>query len=129
MVKEKSNFGGFHTPDIVVQVVEHHDPTLNVHTVQTTGAKTTTADTTYFTDGSVAKNVINGREAESKAFWDGPTLVIRTNTKDNKNENVVMEDRWEISEDGLTLTRTSHIETDTGQVDMKLVSIKEKING
>ncbi len=129
MVKDKSDFGGFAIPDLVVQVVDHHDPTLNVHTVETIGSKTTTADVSYFTDGSITNNVINGRAAESKAFWDGPALMIRTTEKDSKGEDVVIEDRWELSEDGQTLTRTSHITTPKGQVDMKLVSTKEKVQG
>ncbi|MGA8030279.1 MAG: hypothetical protein WB992_24310 [Bryobacteraceae bacterium] len=129
MVKDKSDFGGFHIPDLVVQVVDHRDPTMNVHTIETVGNKTTTADVSYFTEGSVAKNVINGHDAESKAFWDGNTLVIRTDMKDSKNEDVVMEERWELSEDAQTLTRTSHITTRKGQVDMKLVSVKEKAGG
>src|ERR1700757_3712781 len=78
MVKEESDFGGFTMPDIVVRVIDQHDPTMNVHTVQTTGQKTTTNDVTYMTDGSVANNVINGRDAASKAFWDGNALVIRS---------------------------------------------------
>lgn len=127
MVKDKSDFGGFAVPDLVVQVVDHHDPTMNIHTVETIGGKTKSADVSYFTDGSITNNVINGRNAESKGFWDGPALVIRTNEKDSKDEEVVIEDRWELSEDGQTLTRTSHITTPKGQVDMKLVSIKEKV--
>src|ERR1700685_623117 len=126
MGKDKSDFGGFTAPDIVVRVIEHRDPTLNVHTVQTTGTKTTTADVSYFTDGSESTNVINGHDATSKAFWDGPALVIRTNMKDSKNEDVVIEDRWELSDDQQTLTTTSHITTPKGQVDMKLVCLKEK---
>lgn len=126
MVKDKSDFGGFAIPDIVVRVVEHHDPTLNVHTIQTTGGKTTTADVSYFTDGSESTNVINSHNATSKAFWDGPVLVIRTTIKDSKGEDVDIEDRWELSQDQQTLTTTSHIETSKGQVDMKLVCLREK---
>ncbi|HEX3681190.1 MAG TPA: hypothetical protein VHU83_01515 [Bryobacteraceae bacterium] len=129
MVKDKSDFGGFTIPDLVVRVIEHRDPTLNVHTIQTTGTKTTTADVSYFTDGSQTSNVINGHDATSKAFWDGPALVIRTNMKDSKGEDVVIEDRWELSQDQQTLTTTSHIETPAGQVDMKLVCVKEKAAG
>jgi hypothetical protein len=128
MVKEKSNFGSFHMPDIVVQVVEQHGTTMNVHTVQTTGTKTTTADVVYFIDGNVSKNVINGRDSESRTFWDGAALVVRTTTKNSKHEDTVMEDRWELSDDSQTLTRTSHVETTNGQADMKLVSVKEKLN-
>lgn len=129
MLKDKSDFGGFSIPDIVVRVIDHHDPTLNVHTVQTTGGKTTTADVSYFTDGSPSTNIINGHDATSKAFWDGPALVIRTNMKDSKGDDVVIEDRYELSDDQQTLTTTSHIETPKGQVDMKLVCVKEKAAG
>ena len=40
MIKAKSEFHGFKTPDIIVRTVDHHDPTLNLHTVQTTGSQT-----------------------------------------------------------------------------------------
>lgn len=126
MVKDQSNFGGFTIPDIVVRVIEQRDPTMNVHTVQTNGGKTSSADVSYFTDGSPSNNVINGRDATSKAYWDGPALVIRTNMKDSKGEDVVIEDTYQLSDDKQTLTTTSHIETPKGQVDMKLVCAREK---
>jgi hypothetical protein len=129
MVKDKSGFGGFTAPDIVVRVVEHRDPTLNVHTVQTSSKKTSTVDVSYFTDGSQTTNTMSGRDAVSKAFWDGPALVIRTMTKDSKGEDQVVEDRWEVSEDRQTLTISSHITTPKGQVDMKLVCEREKVGG
>jgi hypothetical protein len=129
MVKDKSDFGGFKSPDIVVRVVEHRDPTLNVHTVQTTAGKTTTADVSYFTDGAQTTNSMSGRDAVSKAFWDGPALMIRTTTKDSKGEDEVVLDRWELSEDHQTLTISSHVTTPKGQVDMKLVCEREKAGG
>jgi hypothetical protein len=129
MIKDKSDFGGFKAPDIIVRVIEHRDPTLNVHTVQTSGQKTSTVDVSYFTDGSQTTNSMSGRDAVSKAFWDGPALVIRTKTKDSKDEDEVVEDRWELSDGGQTLTISSHVTTPKGQVDMKLVSQKEKVGG
>lgn len=129
MLKEQSDFHGFHQPDIVVRVVDDHDPAMNVHTIQTTGEKTTTSDVTYFTDGSVTKNVVNGREAESKCYWDGEVLVVRTSMKTAKGENELIADRWELSEDKQTLTITSHVDTDKGEVDMKMVCGREKVDG
>ncbi|MGI9073408.1 MAG: hypothetical protein ACR2JB_19345 [Bryobacteraceae bacterium] len=129
MVKDKSDFGGFTSPDIVVRVVEHRDPTLNVHTVQTSKGKTSTVDVSYFTDGSQTTNSMSGRDAVSKAFWDGSALVIRTTTKDSKGEDQVVEDRWELSDDRQTLTISSHVTTPKGQVDMKLVCEREKVGG
>jgi len=129
MVKSQSDFAGFDMPDIIVQVIDQHDPTLNVHTIQTTRDKTTTADVSYFTDGTPSNNVISGRNAESKAFWDGADLVVRTKMKTSKGEDQVIEDRWQLSENKQTLTRTSHIETGHGQVDMKLVCERDNVGG
>lgn len=126
MDKEQSDFGAFAKPDIVVRVIDQRDPTMNVHTVQTNGQKTSIIDATYMVDGSVANNVINGRDATSKAFWDGNALVIRTNMKTAKNEDEEIEDRYELSEDGQTLTTTSHVTTDKGEVTMKMICSKEK---
>jgi hypothetical protein len=121
MIKEKSEFAGFKVPDIVTRAVEEHGIIMNVHTVQTLGSKTSIADVSYSIDGSPTQNVVNGRDAESKTFWDGPVLVIRTTMKTSKGEDEVIEDRWALSDDKQTLTTTSHIETDQGEVDMTLV--------
>jgi hypothetical protein len=128
MIKGKSEFRGFKTPDIIVRSVEHHDPTLNLHTVQTTGGQTTISDISYFTDGSTANNVINGRNASSRAYWDGAALVVNTEMKNSKGEAEQIEDRWELSEDGQTLTTRSHIVTEKGDADLVLVCAKEAAN-
>ena len=126
MLKEQSEFHGFRSPDIVVRIVDDHDPAMNVHTIQTAAEKTTTSDVTYFTDGSITKNVINGRDAESKCFWDGPVLVVRTTMKTSKGDDELISDRWELSEDKQILTISSHVETEKGEVDMKMVCAREK---
>jgi hypothetical protein len=126
MVRDRSEFHGFPMPDMVVRVVDHHDPILNLHTVQTANGKTSMADVSYMTDGSSATNTIRGRDAQSKAFWDGPDLVIRTTMKTAKGDNEVIEDRWQLSADGATLTTISHVETDRGGANLKLVCVKDK---
>jgi hypothetical protein len=129
MNKEKTDFAKFKTPDMIVRVIDHHDPTMNVHTVQTTGVNTSSSDVSYFTDGSTSKNVINGRDATSRTYWDGSALVVKTDMKTAKNEDEEIEDRYELSEDGATLTTTSHVVTSKGDITMKLVSDKEKVGG
>ena len=129
MDKEKSDFAKFKMPDMIVRVIDHHDPTMNVHTVQTTGAKTNTSDVSYFTDGSTSNNLINGRDATSRTFWDGDALVVQTDMKTAKNEDEQIEDRYELSDDGSTLTTTSHVVTSKGDVTMKLVCSKENVGG
>ncbi len=127
MVKELSDFRGFQMPDIVVRIVDDHDPAMNVHTIQTTGQKTTTSDITYFTDGSITKNVVNGRDAESKCYWDGNVLVVRTSMKNSSGIDELISDRWDLSQDKQTLTISSHVETEKGSVDMKMVCAREKL--
>jgi hypothetical protein len=127
MMKNLSEFHGFQMPDIVVRIVDDHDPAMNIHTVQTTGQNTTTSDITYFTDGSITKNVVNGRDAQSKCYWDGNVLVVRTEMKNSKGLDELITDRWGLSSDKQTLTISSHVETEKGSVDMKMVCSREKL--
>jgi hypothetical protein len=126
MNKEKSDFATFKMPDMIVRVIDHRDPTMNVHTVQTIAGKTSSSDVSYFTDGSISTNVVNGRDATSKSYWDGNALVVRTDMKTAKDEDEQIEDRYELSDDGAMLTTTSHVVTSKGDVTMTLVCDKEK---
>ena len=128
MNKEKSDFGKFKAPDLIVRVIDEHQPTLNIHTIQTANGKTTTSDVSYFVDGRESTNVMSGRDATSKSFWDGSDLTIRTETKNSKDEDTEMVDRWQLSADGQTLTIVSHIETPNGDATLTLVCDKEKPN-
>lgn len=125
MLKDKSEFSGFKIPDIITRAVEQHGVIMNVHTVQTVGQKTSISDLSYSIDGTPTQNVVNGRDAESKTFWDGAVLVIRTSMKTSSGDPESIEDRWALSDDKQMLTVTSHIETDKGEVDMTLVCSRE----
>lgn len=125
MVKEKSAFNGFKVPDAVIRVVDHHDPMINLHTIQTTNKQTSMSDVSYFTDNSVTMNTIKGRDAQCRAYWDGQVLVVRTKMVMADGEREVIEDRWELSADGNTLTTASHIVTESGEANLTLVCEKE----
>jgi hypothetical protein len=125
MQKDKSDFAGFKTPDAIVRTVDQHGAIMNVHTVQTIGQKTAISDIAYNIDGTAAQNVINGREAESKTFWDGDVLVIKTSMKTSKGDPELIEDRWGLSEDKQTLSIGSHIETDKGGANLTMVCTRE----
>ena len=47
--------------------------------------------------------------------------------KNKSGDNEVIEDRWELSGDGQTLTIKSHIETDKGGADLIMVCAKETV--
>jgi len=125
MVKEKSEFNGFKVPDVVIRVVDHHDPMINLHTIQTTDKQTMMSDVSYFTDNSVTMNTIKGRDAQCRAFWDGQALIVRTKMIMANGEHEVIEDRWELSTDGHVLTTSSHIVTESGEASLTLVCEKE----
>jgi hypothetical protein len=127
MVKDKSDFAGANMPDMIVRVVDQRNNTMNVHTVQTRGTKTTTADITYLLDGNESTNVINGHDAISKTFWDGSALMVRTSiTLPNRDQEVIT-DRWELADNNQTLITSSHIVTNKGGVQMTLVCSKETV--
>ena len=128
MVKEKSDFAKTRMPDAIIRVVDQRGTTLNVHTIQTVDNKTSSADVSYFIDGSESANIINGHDAVSHAFWDGPALLIRTRIKFPDYDEEIL-DRWELSDDGQTLTTTSQISTTKGGTELKLVCVKEKAPG
>jgi hypothetical protein len=128
MSKELSDFGTFKQPDIVVRVIEQHEPTLNLHTVETTEGKTSVSDVSYLTDGSESKNTRSGRPATSKAFWDGAALMIRTETTDSKGNEIEIVEHWELSPDGQQLITTSDIAGPEGGAHLKMVCQKESAN-
>src|SRR5579875_1663362 len=114
MVKDKSDFAHATMPDMIIRVIDQRGITMNVHTIQTIGKQTTSADVTYFLDGEESTNIVNGHNAVSKTFWDGPALMVRTTFKLSNGEDELVEDRWELSDDGQTLTTSSHITTAKG---------------
>lgn len=129
MLKDKSDFGRAKMPDIIVRVVDQRGNTLNLHTVETVGTKTTSADVSYNLDGTESSNVINGHNAVSRSFWDGPALLIRTTIKMNNGQEEMVLDRWELSADGQILTNFSTVTTEKGGIELKLVCMKEKTEG
>jgi len=126
MVKDKSDFSNATMPDAIIRVIDQRGVTMNIHTIQTQGAVTKSADVSYFIDGTPSTNTINNHQATSKTFWDGPVLNVRTTLTLSNGEEELIEDRYELSDNGNTLTTTSHISTPKGGIKMTLVSEKEK---
>jgi hypothetical protein len=128
MVKEKSDFGKFSssTPDSIVQTIDHRNATVNVHVVQHRNKLNTISDIIYYTDGRQSINEANGRESKSHCFWDGTTLVIRSDSHLSNGDPSIAEIRWTLSPDKNTLTMASHVETDRIQENFTLVLERAK---
>jgi len=110
MVKDKAVSWLQDAGIMIVRVVDHHEPTLNLHTIQTSGVRLSCPDVSYLTTAR-PQPTRRGRDAQSKAFWDGQALVIRTINEDFQSDNEVFWIagafwRWQ------TLITSSHVETD-----------------
>lgn len=122
----RSDFGKFPVPTTIVRTIVQKDPDLTIDTTQRASNGEQTARVHYRLDGGETTNQLASGPATSHAFWDGNTLVIRTTMKNKAGDDVLMEERWDLSADGRTLTTTSHIETSKGSTDLKLVCEKVK---
>jgi hypothetical protein len=122
----RSDFGKFPVPTTIIRNIVQKDPDLTIDTTQRASSGEQTARVHYRTDGGETANRLASGPATSHAFWDGQTLVIRTTMKGKGDIDVLMEERWDLSPDGKTLTTTSHVETSKGSTDLKLVCEKVK---
>jgi hypothetical protein len=122
----KSDFGKFPMPTTILRKIVQNGPDLTIETTQRASNGEQTARVHYRTDGGETTNQLASGPATSHAFWDGRTLVIRTTMKGKGDIEVLMEERWDLSPDGRTLTTASHIETSKGSTDLKLVCEKVK---
>jgi hypothetical protein len=128
MIKEKSDFGKFSasTPDSIVQTIDHRNTTVNIHVVQRRNKLSNISDIIYYTDGRQSINEANGRESKSHCFWDGTTLVIRSDSHLSNGDPSITEVRWTLSPDKNTLTMASHVETDRIQENFTLLLERAK---
>lgn len=121
-----SDFGGFAKPTYILRTIVQKDPELTLATVQRGANGERTSHALYRLDGVNTTNQFSSGEGTSHAFWDGNTLVIRTDMKGRDDLDVQMEERWSLSPDGKTLTVTSHVETSKGSADLTLVCTRIK---
>jgi hypothetical protein len=122
----KSDFGKFQMPTVMIRVIVQKDPDLTIDTTQRGVNGEQTSRVYYRTDGEETVNHMSSGVGTSHAFWDGKALVIRTTMKGRNDVDIQMEERWDLSADGKTLTTTSHIGTTRGSADLKLVCERAK---
>lgn len=126
MDAEHSDFGGFPKPTSVLRSIVQKNAELTVATTQRGVNGESTSRALYRLDGVDTRNQFSSGEGTSHTFWDGNTLVIRTDMKGRNDLEIEMQDRWSLSPDGKTLTVASHIETSKGTTDLTLVCTRVK---
>jgi hypothetical protein len=120
----KSDFGPFPAPSAMTQKQTHDEPALKVQTTMVTDNGEFSWDSTYKTDDSETINRFGPNEMKSKAVWQNDTLTITTKGQFGANE-ITMEDKWDLSEDGKTITIRRHMASSQGELDQKLILEKQ----
>ena len=120
MVDEKSDLGGMPSAGARTDVIDHQEPKL--HIKRTVGDAN--LDLTYEIDGKPWKNMSPQGEVSSTLTWEGAVLVVNSSLS-VQGQDVTLEDRYSLSDDGKTLTQARTIHVQGQEIIQKLVFTKQ----
>lgn len=124
----KSDFGQIPAPDKYEVVIDHKDPNMAIKTTQAGQMGEFTNEIKITTDGKEFSNESRFGKATGTAKWDGTTLVtstVRKFSRDGQEMEFKIDEKWQLSEDGKTLTQSVHMASQMGDFDMKRVLAKQ----
>jgi hypothetical protein len=125
LVLDKSDFGQMPAPATMTRTITHKDPSFKVVTMQTGGAMgDTTVETTFTTDGKPATNTVQGSQMSTTAKWDGSAITFHSSINVQDTDSTI-DDRYELSDAGKTLTVMRTFTTPDGPLATKLVMKKQ----
>ncbi|MCS7026044.1 MAG: hypothetical protein NZV14_14670 [Bryobacteraceae bacterium] len=124
LVADKSDFGPLPVPEKLEQKIEHNDPEVKVVATQSTQSGEMTAELNYNTEGKETTNQFRGQPMKCVAKWDGDALTVDSKIDFQGNE-ITLNDRWTLSEDGQTLILNRKINSPQGEMEMKIVLAKQ----
>jgi hypothetical protein len=104
----KSDFGPLPPSNSRVDVIDHNDPVLKVHTTDDGAQGKQDYIITIPTDGKEVTNNAGGLEVKNTAKWEASGLVVGTKL-DFQGTEVTIRSVWTLSADGKTLTETAHL--------------------
>jgi hypothetical protein len=122
---EKSDFGPLPPSNSRVDVIDHQDPNLKVHTTDDGAQGKQDYTITLTTDGKEVTNNAGGLDVKNTATWEGPSLVVGTKLK-FQDTDVTIRSVYVLSADGKTLTQNAHLVAGAlGETDQTLVFEKQ----
>lgn len=121
---DKSDFGPMPKPDKYEAKIDHKDPEMKVTTTQAGEQGERTTDAVFSTDGKETTNKMGPTEMKSKAKWDGSVLVIDSKLDFQGNE-ISINEKWNLSEDGKTVTIDRMINAPQGDLALKFIMEKQ----
>jgi hypothetical protein len=128
MNASKSDFGQRPGPDSMTRKIEHAEPSIAMTTTQSGQMGEMTSEFKFTTDGKESESQQRRGTAKVSAKWDGKVLVVvtkRTFTREGETMEITSTDRWNLSEDGKTLTVDSVMQGPWGEGTSKLVMDKQ----
>jgi len=121
----QSDFGAVPGPESRVDAIEHTDPSIKIRSVQ---KGTMQGDLDYSftltTDGKPSTMNFQGTDATNTAYWTNDMLTVDTDTT-FQGADLTIKSLWSLSQDGKTLTVNSHFASAMGELDQKLVFVKQ----
>lgn len=119
------SFGSVPGPESRVDIIDHKDSVIKVSTVQK-GTMQGDVDYSYSltTDGKPSTMNFQGTDATNTAYWTQDMLEVDTDTTFQGTE-LTIKSLWSLSEDGKTLTVNTHFASSLGELDQKLVFVKQ----
>jgi hypothetical protein len=121
---DRSDFGPQPPPSKMNRTIKHADPELSYTTSQDGPQGEMTTETKVSTDGKEFTNQMMGMDIKGTATWEGDVLKI-SNKLDLGGNEVLIEEKWSLSEDGNTLTSNLLIKSPQGDFEMKIVMLKQ----
>ena len=124
-VPEKSDFGQMPAPATMTRTITHKDPSLKVVTAQTGGPMgDTTVETAFTTDGKPQQNNVQGSQMTTVGKWEGSAIVLHSSLT-VQGTALTIDDRYELSDGGKTLTVMRSFTAPDGTAATKIVMKKQ----
>lgn len=109
LVPARSQFARQQPPSSRIMQIDHRDPVLILHMVESANGRDTKGTLFYSTDGAERTNDVMGNPMKARTKWDGNVLEMRTTGRFGSND-ISLLDRYELSADAATLTLKRHFE-------------------
>jgi hypothetical protein len=122
---DKSDFAGMLAPSARTDVFEHQEPKLTIKRAVTANGQENTSSLVYVIDGKPYKNMVGPTEITSTLHWDGSTLVSVTVAPGPDGAQVTITDRYELSQDGKTLTQKRTFTVPGQEATQTMVLVKQ----
>jgi hypothetical protein len=124
LVAAKSDFGEMPAPTSMTRTITHKDPALTIVIAQSGAQGDTSVTANVSTDGKPHTNDVAGNAMTTTGKWDGNAILLHS-TATMDGASVTLDDRYELSDAGKTLTLTRKIVAPDGELTMKVVMAKK----